>query len=73
MARTLHKARITGPVTYVAASGRHLKIPLGPCLVEQLDDHRVDIVWGVEGQRSTTLPVSEVANAEESGRLVLLD
>lgn len=73
MARQLHNARVTGPVTYVAASGRHLKIPLGPCLVEQVDENLVDIIWGARGQRSTSLPVSEVATAAESGRLVLLD
>jgi hypothetical protein len=73
MARTTHSARITGPVTYVAAGGRQLKIPLGPCLVEQGDDHPVDIIWGAKGQNSVALPVAELESAEESGHLVLLD
>jgi hypothetical protein len=73
MARTVHNARITGPVTYVAGSGRQLTIPLGPCLVEQLDEKLTDIIWGAQGQRCATLPSSEVANARESGHIVLLD
>ncbi|MEP7103074.1 MAG: hypothetical protein ABI781_21380 [Burkholderiales bacterium] len=73
MARTTHSARITGPVAYVAPSGKQLKIPLGPCLVEQGEGQVVDIVWGASGQNFTTLPSTEFERAEDSGHLVVLD
>jgi len=68
-----HGARITGPVAYASAAGQKLHIPLGPCLVEQLDPHSVAIVWGPQGQNSADLPVAEVQAAQETGSLVLLD
>ena len=68
-----HSARITGPVAYLSSGGRRSRIPLGPCLVEELDDERVDIVWGARGERSAQLPMQAVEAAEESGHLVLLD
>jgi len=70
---TIQNARITGPVHYQAQDGRSLDIPLGPCLVEQLDDRLIDIIWGANGQRSAALPVEEVASARDQGHLVLLD
>ncbi len=73
MTRTIHSARITGPVTGVAASGKPLKLPMGPCLAEQGDEREVKIIWGSQGQNCAALPVAELANAEESGWLVLLD
>ena len=73
MTLTTHMARITGPVAYFATSGRQLNIPLGPCLVEQRDGQRVDIVWGTKGQNSAVLPLQELESAEDSGFLVLLD
>ena len=73
MARTVHSARVTGPVTGVAAGGKPLKVPMGPCLVEQGDEREVEIIWGAQGQNCAALPVAELASAEESGRLVLLD
>ncbi len=66
-------ARITGPVLYKAANGDAHNIPLGPCLIERLDDRLIDIIWGAEGQRSAALPLEEVESAEQSGNLVLLD
>ena len=73
MARTIHSARITGRVTCVAAGGKPTKIPMGPCLVEQGDEREVEIIWGAQGQNCAALPLAELASAEESGRLVLLD
>ena len=73
MSRTTHSARIVGRVTYVATGGRELKIPLGPCLVEQGDGYLVDIIWGPNGQISTRLSPTEFESAEESGHLVVLD
>lgn len=66
-------ARITGPVRYKAEDGQSHDIPLGPCLVEQLDDRLIDIIWGANGQRSAMLPVEEVESARELGNLLLLD
>lgn len=66
-------ARITGPVPYTSASGHAHNIPLGPCLIERLDDRLIDIIWGANGQRSAALPLEDVASAERQGNLLLLD
>ncbi len=66
-------ARITGPVPYRGTNGVQHNIPLGPCLVEQLDGRLIDIIWGASGQRSAALPVKEVEAAQDTGNLVLLD
>lgn len=71
--RVTHSARITGPVSYISAAGRRAQIPLGPCLVEELDGEAADIVWGPAGERSALLHRQDVQAAEESGHLVLLD
>jgi len=73
MPHTTHSARITGPVPYLSTGGKRANIPLGPCLVEELDDGVVDIVWGPQGQRSTLMPLQAFEAAEEGGNLVLLD
>jgi hypothetical protein len=73
MALTMHSARIMGPVPYTGRNGRQVNIPLGPCLVEQLDGCLVDIIWGASGQRSAELPLKDMATATERGHLVLLD
>ncbi len=73
MAITTHTARITGPVTYLAASGRRVNIPLGPCMVERVDGQLTDIVWGARGQSSAALPSEAVQAAQDQGHLVLLD
>ena len=70
---TLQNARIVGPVAYTTAHGQARKIPLGPCLIEQLDDQSIDIIWGARGQSSAALPAGAVAQACEHGHLVLLD
>ena len=66
-------ARITGPIPYRSANGHAHNIPLGPCLIEQLDDRLIDIIWGADGQRSTALPLEDIESAEQRGNLVLLD
>ena len=68
-----HSARITGPIPYLSTGGKRANIPLGPCLVEEVDDDTYDIVWGPMGERSTALPAQALEAAEESGSLVLLD
>ena len=66
-------ARITGPITYKSPGGQAENIPLGPCLVERLDDRLIDIIWGADGQRSAALPLEDVESAEQHGNLILLD
>jgi len=73
MPMTTHSARITGPVIYAKPDGTKSEIPLGPCLVEQMSQNLVDIIWGAQGQSSASLPVDEVEAAAEQGHLVLLD
>ena len=73
MTTTTHIARITGPVPYLAAGGSLLNIPLGPCLLEQVDGQAVDIVWGERGQSCATVPLKEVEDAQHNGHLTLLD
>jgi hypothetical protein len=73
MSTITHSARVTGPIHFVGPGGRSDTIPLGPCLVEQLDGQLVDIVWGPSGEESTVLPMKDLETAEQSGKLVLLD
>lgn len=73
MTITTHTARITGPVSYLAASGRRVNIPLGPCVVESMDGPLTDIVWGSRGQSCVALPSEVVQAAREQGYLVLLE
>jgi hypothetical protein len=70
---TTHTARIIGPVPYLASGGKISNIPVGPCLVERIDGHSVDIIWGAQGQSCAALPLGEVEAAEGQGHLVLLD
>lgn len=68
-----YMARITEPLSFAAADGRRLDIPIGPCLVERISRDQVDIVWGPSGESSAVLPVEDVKAAADSGRLVLLE
>ncbi len=70
---TTHRARIVGPVSYRAGTGRKQNIPIGPCLLEGLGGRSVDIIWGARGQSSVALPVEEIEAAKDQGHLVLLD
>ncbi len=73
MHHTMHSARITGPISYAKGGGETGIIPIGPCLIEQVDDQSCDIVWGARGQSSTALRVEDVKAAADVGNLVLLD
>jgi len=73
MANTTHSARITGPVHYLGEGGRESLIPLGPCLVEQLDGRSVDIFWGDRGDETAALSFEAIQVAEDCGNLVVLD
>jgi hypothetical protein len=68
-----HRARIVGPISYRAGTGRKQNIPIGPCLVEHHGGRSIDIVWGARGQSSVALPIMEIEAARERGDLVLLD
>jgi hypothetical protein len=73
MPNSTHTARITRPLIYVASSGETVKIPTGPCLVEEQGDDTVDIIWGARGDKCAALPTKELEAAEEAGSVVLLD
>lgn len=72
MHSNLCSGRIVGPVAYFKDGGKQANIPLGPCLVEPIDDQRVDVIWGTQGQRSAVLSVHDLEAATSSGHLVLL-
>jgi len=69
---TTQLARITGPITYVAGSGRKQILPIGPCLIESAGE-TVDIIWGMSGERCVALPIDDIKTARAQGHLVLLD
>jgi hypothetical protein len=72
MSTTTRNGRITGPVTYEGANGDRQHIPLGPCLLQRHGERSVDIVWGMNGQKSAALPVETVQSARQQGNLMLL-
>jgi hypothetical protein len=65
----LHPGRIVDPVAYRASSGRVQRIPVGPCLIEQIDAGSMNIVWGANGQRCAVLPLATVQAARARGSL----
>jgi hypothetical protein len=73
MTHTTHSARIIGPIPYTKGDGKPGTIPAGPCLIEQVDNHSFDIIWGARGQSSAALRVEDVRAAADVGNLVLLD
>ncbi len=73
MAHTTHSGRITGPVHYFGPGGSEALIPLGPCLVEQLDGRSIDIFWGESGDKTAALSCEALEAAEDIGHLVVLD
>jgi hypothetical protein len=48
-------------------------IPNGPCLIEQIDENSIDVIWGARGQNSTRLKTDEVESAAMRGNLVFCD
>ena len=70
---TVHSARITSPVSYLAEDGQHHAIPKGPCLIEKMEGPVVEVIWGAKGQNCTMLALHDVERAEARGDLVLLD
>lgn len=63
MSRTTYSVRTTGPLHYTTSSGKPADVPLGPCLIEQLDGQRADIVWGPSGEKSAELTFKELEAA----------
>jgi hypothetical protein len=73
MTMSTRSARIISPITFEKSNGKKSTIPVGPCLVEQIDEDRLDIVWGDKGQRSTSLNNAEISAAAREGSLIFLD
>jgi hypothetical protein len=73
MSHHTHTARVTNPIRVVAHDGRARTIPVGPCLIEELEGDLVDVVWGRTGEKSLVMPTTQVQSAEREGKLVLLD
>ena len=72
MTHTTHSARITG-YSLSGRGGRDAVIPLGPCLVEQLDGRSVDTFWGNSGDETADLSFEAIQVAEDCGNLVVID
>lgn len=72
MSHEMQHARIAGPIGY-GSDGARQELPRGPCLLERIDDRRVDIIWGESGEHSAQVLASEVKRAAEHGDLVLLN
>ncbi len=68
-----HSARVTDPISFVAVDGHQHTIPVGPCLIEELEGDCIDIIWGRAGEKSAVMPTTEAASAERQGKLVMLD
>lgn len=73
MAAGIHSARISGPVAFTEICGDRATIPLGPCMLQELDVDTAEIFWGVDGERSAVLSRDDLVNAAKKGDLVLLD
>jgi hypothetical protein len=68
-----HSARIIAPISFAKGNGKTGTIPIGPCLIEQVDHHSFDVVWGARGQSSAALRAEDIKAATDVGNLVLLD
>jgi hypothetical protein len=73
MVVNLRSGRIVGPLHFANFVRGDVRIPNGPCLLEQLDDDRVAVIWGASGQHSQTLSRTDLEVAAASGSLLLLE
>jgi hypothetical protein len=73
IAMTTRSARITGPVPYLGTDGNEGHVPLGPCLVERVDNRSIEVIWGSIGQSSVAFSPAALKSARDQGNLVLLD
>lgn len=69
----IQSARVDGLVSVEAGGGTTLEVPVGPCLIERLDQQRVEIIWGPSGEHSAVLPLDALLSAERRGALVMLN
>ena len=67
----LRSGRIIGQAHVVDFGGKSVSIPDGPCLLEQIDGDRVDVIWGESGQHSVVLSKVALEAAAATGRLLL--
>lgn len=70
---TVRNARVVEPLSYWSGNGKQLKIPVGPCLVEEMAGAHAEIIWGASGQNSAGISQKDVDAAERSGALLMLD
>ena len=73
MSSISHTARVTHPLAYRSVEGLRITIPPGPCLLEQLDGEKADVIWGSSGENSAVIPLNQPVSAERNGDLVVLD
>lgn len=73
MTHTMHSARVTVPISYAKDGGKSGTIPIGPCLIEQVDDRLFDIIWEARGQSCAVLQAEDVKAAQDIGDLIFLD
>jgi hypothetical protein len=73
MTMSTRSARVIAPISYEKSNGKKGTIPPGPCLIEQIDEDHIDVVWGDKGQRSTMMNTHEIATAATDGSLIFLD
>jgi hypothetical protein len=66
-------ARLLAPLQFQDPDGTAVQVPAGECLIEQVDDASVDVIWGAEGENSITVSLDAVKAAAEEGTLVLVD
>jgi len=70
---TPHAARAIAPIVFTARDGHVRTVPVGPCLIEEVEDDRVLVVWGKAGDKSALMPATEAERARRDGILLLLD
>jgi hypothetical protein len=73
MTISTRSAKVVAPISYEKDNGKMGLIPKGPCLIEKIDDDRIDVVWGAQGQSSTVLKTEDILSATTNGKLIFLD
>lgn len=73
MSHQTRNARLTAPMPFQNSDGTTDVVPSGACMIEQLDDDHVDLIWGMDGECAIRLSVTEVKAAADGGLLVLVE
>ena len=73
MNHSTRNARLTAPTQFQGADGTTAIVPLGACLIEQIDGDAVDLIWGTSGENAIRLSLDDVKAAADAGSLVLVD